>query len=124
MADIEKTYGGLVMTREENEHGVRLTLTCATHFRDWKVVGSIAKHALEAGSYVIRKNGVERSDRGAILLADLSAFLMREARHSLKSCRCASPLFDDTSPCDKCARAMYGLACDEHSVFGAYGFAK
>jgi len=95
MADIEKTYGGLVMTRDETEHGVRLTLTCATHFRDWKVVGSVAKHALEAATHVVLKNGVERSDRGAILLADLSAGLMREARHSLRSCACASPLFDD-----------------------------
>jgi hypothetical protein len=97
MTDVPKSFGGLVMTREEDAftHIVTLTLTCATHYRDWRLQGTIRVEALRIAERQVLHLGVMRSDRGATVLDLVSQGLMREARHSLRTCRCASPLFDD-----------------------------
>lgn len=75
--------GGLFMRVRRDDAHMHLTLTCATHWKDWERSHSITHAELEtiyAGRFAV--------------LRVISDTLVAQARHSLKTCACASPLFD------------------------------
>jgi hypothetical protein len=91
--------GGLFMRVDRDETHMHLTLTCATHWRDWKDARSVGVDELRRAARLVLVPGnreTPRSDRGATLLALVCDEMVRAARHSLKTCACAcaSPLFD------------------------------
>jgi len=75
--------GALFMFVKRDEVGVHLSLECATH-RGWKNAKIVTHSEIETWPH-------GRND----LLEKNSDRMLNEARWSLRSCRCASPLFDE-----------------------------
>lgn len=85
-----KSRGGLfvLIERDEPTMSTVYLLTCATHYVDratrWAIPWRVNDEELEP---------LTRIDR-PLFLSRIIDRLTREARHSLKTCSCVSPLFD------------------------------